>query len=66
MQHLETGSRPQIMINKCMLKYLISIGSKNIDIVKIFNVGRNTVARCIKFRGFANVLRKPEDNNEVV
>ena len=51
-QHIsksQTGRRPQTLIDKDMLRYLTSIGSKNTDIDKIFNVGRNLVARCVKF-----------------
>ena len=62
MQKSKTSGRPQIMIIKCMLRHLMSIGSKNIDISKILKVGRNLVARCVKFHGLTNTLTKPEDD----
>ena len=64
MSKLETGSRPQKMINKDMLKHLIAIGSKNTGITKMINADRNLVAHFIKFHGLIDVLSKPEDDNE--
>ena len=61
----ETGGRPQIMINKDILEYLTSIGLKSTDIAKTFNIGRMLVAQCVKFHGLTNVLREPEDDNEI-
>ena len=54
------------MINKDILKHSIDIGLKKTDIAKIFNIGRNPVASCIKFHGFTNVIREPPDNNEII
>ena len=54
MSKSQTGGRPQIMINKDMLRRLTSIGSKSTDVTKILNVGRNLVARCTKFQGLAD------------
>ena len=55
-----------MMIKKDMLRRLISIGSKNIDIHKTFNAGRNLVPRCIKHHALADVLREPEDDNGIL
>ena len=59
MSKLEIDGRPQTMVNKDTLKHWIAIGSKNTEIAKIFNVGRNTLACCIKFHVFTDVLSKP-------
>ena len=62
---METDGRPQTMINKDTLERLTSIGLKNVDITKIFSVRRILVALHIKFHGLTNVLREPEDDNEI-
>ena len=66
MSKSQTGFRPQTLINKDLLSHLISIRSKNTDIAKTFNVARHLVACCVKFRGFTDVLREPEDDNEIM
>ena len=48
-----------------MLRHFISIRFKNTNISKIFNVGRNLIARCIKFHGLKDTNREPEDNDEI-
>ena len=53
------------MINKDMLQYLISIGIKITEISKALNVGRTLVAPWIKFHKSSNVLREPEDDDEI-
>ena len=50
-QHIsksQTGRRPQTLIDKDMLRYLTSIGSKNTRIAKILNACINLVAHCVK------------------
>ena len=66
MSKLKIGGRPQIMIRKDMLKHSVDIGSKNIEISKIFNVSRNLVASFNKFHGLTDVVREPEDDNKII
>ena len=65
MSKLKTDERPQKMMNKGVLRNLMSIVSKNTDITKIFNVGRNLAVRCIKFQGLTDIPIDPEDYNEI-
>ena len=53
------------MINKDTLKHLTSIGIKNTDIAKKFNVGRILVAQCVNFHGLTNAISKTEYDNEI-
>ena len=57
----KTGGRPQIMIDKDVLRNFASFGSKNTDFTKMLNVVRNLVARCVKFHGFPDALREPQE-----
>ena len=57
----KTGGRPQIMSDKVVLRNFASFGSQNTDLTKILNVGRNLVARCVKFHGFPDALREPQE-----
>ena len=43
-QKSKTGRKPQMMISKDKLRNLIYIGSKNTDVSKSLNAGRNLVA----------------------
>ena len=52
----------KIIIDKDMLKYLMTAGTTNTDIYKIFNVNRNMVARWIKENELANELEEPNDD----
>ena len=54
------------MINKDALRHLTSTGCKNIDVAKMFNVGRHLVARFIKFHGLTDVIRESEVHNEIM
>ena len=44
----------------------MSIGSKNTNVAKILNAGRNLVARCIKYHGLTNVMSNSEDSNVIL
>ena len=48
-----------------MIQNALSIGLKNTDISKSFNVSRVPAARWIGFHQFCNTLREPEDDNEI-
>ena len=54
------------IIDKDMLKYLITIGTSNTDIAKIFNVHRNMVALRIKKNESENTLEEPADDRVIV
>ena len=54
------------IINKDMLKYLMTIGTSDIDITKIFNVHRNMVTRWMKENELANMLEEPADDRIII
>ena len=62
----KNGERHQTMINKDVLRHLMSIDSKSADVAKTFNAGSNLVARFIKHDGLADVLSEPEDDNAIL
>ena len=55
-----------MMINKYMLQCFLSLGLKPTEISKLFNVGRALVARWMTFHQSSNVLKEPEDDNEII
>ena len=61
----ETGGRKMIHINRNTLHYLISIGIKQNEIGKIFEVSRYTVQRQIKEHNLNNLFSKPEDDSVI-
>ena len=54
------------IINKDMLKYLMTIGTSDIDITKIFNVHRNMVTRWMKENELANMLEETADDRIII
>lgn len=48
-----------------MIRYLASIRSNNADVPKMFNAGRNLVARCVKNHVFTDVLMEPEYDDAI-
>ena len=62
---METGSRSKIIIDKEMLKYLITVGTTNSEIAKLFDTRRSIVTQCIKEHGLSDILHDPEDDNVI-
>ena len=54
------------MIGNDMLEQLMSLGIPNTDVSKSLHVGRALVACWIKCHQPSNVLRKLEDDNEII
>ena len=54
------------MINIDTLQQFISLAIRSTEISKSFNVGQALVARWIKFRQPSDVLRKSEDDTEII
>ena len=66
MSKSKTRGRPQIMINKHMLRNFTSIVSKSTVISQQFNAGRNLVVRCVKHEWLRDILRDPDDDNMIL
>ena len=61
-----TGGRPKIVIDKYMLKCLMTAGTNNTGISKIFKVHCSMVARWIKENEMENIFREPEDDDDAI
>ena len=53
------------MISKGVLSYLMSIGSKNNYVSKMFKVAINLVMRCFRYRGFTDARRELESVSSI-